>query len=70
MTTTTTAAHNLRTHDLATHFGLDNKTITRHARRLGLGINLGGRAGYRFSEADKVAFRDALATPAFDPDTY
>lgn len=34
------------------------------AKAHGIGINLGGSAGYRFTEADKKALRDALRPTA------
>lgn len=32
-----------------------------------IGINLGGRAGWRFTEADKKALREAMRPPAATP---
>lgn len=52
----------LTTSDVAAKFDVHNKTITRHAARLGLGINFGGRAGYRFSDADVTQLAEALKT--------
>lgn len=36
------------------------KTLLRHAKRLGLGIDLGGRAGKRYSEADRQKLIESL----------
>lgn len=58
--------NDLKTRDVAEHFGVDPKTITKHARRLGLGVNFGGRAGKRFNESDIEALRTALTDPALE----
>lgn len=49
--TTTDVAEELRCHP---------QTVARHAARLGLGTNLGGRAGYRFTRADVDALWEAM----------
>lgn len=36
------------------------KTVLRHAKALGLGIDLGGRAGKRYSEADRQKLIESL----------
>lgn len=41
------------TASLAADLGLATKTVRRRARSLRLGINLDGRAGFRYSEADR-----------------
>lgn len=41
------------TEALAAEFGIAAKTLRKRARSLGLGINLEGRAGYRYSEEDR-----------------
>ncbi|GAA1909140.1 hypothetical protein GCM10009737_07860 [Nocardioides lentus] len=43
------------------------RKVTETARVLGVGMNLGGRAGWRFTEADLERMRTAL-TPAPDPE--
>jgi hypothetical protein len=48
------SAYTYTTADLAAEFGLAEKTIRKRAARLGLGINLDGRAGYRYSDADRT----------------
>jgi hypothetical protein len=49
--------------EVALKFKCTKRKITDEARRLGIGYNLGGRAGYRFTEADVESLRRAL-TPA------
>jgi biotin operon repressor len=49
---------------LAAELGISPRTVREHARPLGLGINIKGRAGYRFSEADRQALIDSLKPPA------
>ena len=44
-------------------FGCSSRKISTEARRLGIGMNLGGRAGLRFTEADVEALRRALTPP-------
>lgn len=46
--------------DLAALFGCDKRTIREKAKALGLGVALGGRAGYRYSEADVAVLMDKL----------
>lgn len=46
--------------DLAALFGCDKRTIREKATALGIGVALGGRAGYRYSEADVEALKAAL----------
>ena len=53
----------LTTSDIAQRFRCSNRKVTDEARRLGLGINLGGRAGMGFTEADSDRLVQAL-TPA------
>lgn len=50
----------LTTADVGEQLRCHPQTIARHALRLGIGVNLGGRAGYRFTEADVAALREAL----------
>lgn len=49
--------------EVALKFKCGKRKVTDEATRLGIGYNLGGRAGYRFTEADVEALRRAL-TPA------
>jgi hypothetical protein len=46
--------------DLADEFGVEVETIRRRLRELGLGLDFGGRAGYRYSEADRAALIESL----------
>jgi hypothetical protein len=48
---------------LAAIFGCSPRKIRETATALGIGLALGGRAGYRYSEADLEAIKAAL-TPA------
>ena len=53
--------------DLAAEFSVEVETIRRRLRELNLGIDFGGRAGYRYSEADREALIESLrpvVTPA------
>ena len=53
--------HPYSTADLAAKVGLKSaKAARKRARDLRLGINLEGRAGYRYSEADLQAFIDSM----------
>lgn len=51
----------LNTHDVAKQFGCSRRKIRELARQLGIGYDLGGRAGFRFTPADVDRFRTALA---------
>lgn len=42
------------TEDLASEFQVVPKTVLRWTKELDLGINLRGRAGYRYSDADRA----------------
>jgi len=48
------------TTDLAAEFGLTTKTIRKKAAKLGLGIDLDGRAGFRYSEADRAKLIESM----------
>lgn len=48
------------TADLAAEFGIATKTLRKKAARLGLGIDFDGRAGFRYSEADRLALIESL----------
>lgn len=54
------------TETLATELGVAKKTIRKRAKALGIGIDLEGRAGFRYSESDRRALLDSLrpSTPA------
>ena len=53
------------TAELAASVGLaSSKTVLRHAKRLGLGIDLGGRAGKRYSEADRQRLIESMRPAA------
>lgn len=47
------------TTDLAAELGVTPKTIRQWAAPLGLGINLDGRVGYRYSDADRQRLIDS-----------
>jgi hypothetical protein len=49
---------------LAAEFSVSPKTIRRRAANLRIGINLEGRAGWRYSEADRQKLIDSLKPPA------
>jgi hypothetical protein len=46
--------------DLASEFGISVKTLRAKAAPLRIGIDLGGRAGYRYSEADRHRLIESL----------
>jgi len=48
------------TTDLAAEFGLTTKTIRKKAAKLGLGIDLDGRAGFRYSETDRAKLIESM----------
>lgn len=48
------------TADLAAEFGITNKTLRKRAHALGLGIDLEGRAGFRYSETDRQRLIESL----------
>jgi hypothetical protein len=45
---------------LAAEFGVEVETMRRRLRELGLGLDFGGRAGYRYSEADRASLIESL----------
>jgi len=45
---------------LAAEFGIHKNTLRKRAARLGIGIDLEGRAGFRYSEADRQKLIDSL----------
>jgi len=48
------------TANLAAEFGIAPKTLRKKADRLKLGIDLEGRAGFRYSEADRLALIESM----------
>jgi len=56
------------TNSLAAEFGVDRKTLRKKARVLGIGIDFGGRAGFRYSDEDRRKLIDSLRpTPPVAP---
>lgn len=54
--------------EVAAIFGCSKRKVTNEATRLGIGYDLGGRAGFRFTEADVEKLRTAMApAPAVAP---
>lgn len=49
---------------LAAEFGVERKTIRRKAASLGLGIDLGGRAGYRYNDDDRRRLIESMKPDA------
>ncbi len=47
-------------HEVAEEFRCSARKVTAVATANGIGANLGGRAGYRFTEADKLALWEAM----------
>jgi predicted DNA-binding transcriptional regulator YafY len=58
-------AHTTQT--LATELGVSTKTIRKRAAKLNIGIDLEGRAGFRYSDADRRALLDSLRPEAPAP---
>ena len=52
------------TADLASEFRTAPKTIRKKAAKLNLGIDLEGRAGFRYSEADRLKLIDSMRPAA------
>lgn len=52
------------TAEVAEVFRCSRRKITDTAARHGIGMDLGGRAGYRFTDADVNALREALRPAA------
>lgn len=46
--------------EVAATFRCSSRKVTDLARQRGIGINLGGRAGWRFNDADIQALREAM----------
>ena len=55
------------TSDLAAEFGVSPKTIRRRAATLNLGIDFGGRAGFRYSDDDRRRLIESLKPEAPAP---
>lgn len=47
-------------YELAEEFRCAPRTVAKAALRHGIGVNLGGRAGWRFTEADKASLWTAM----------
>jgi hypothetical protein len=47
-------------YEVAEEFRCSARKVADVARAEGIGANLGGRAGWRFTEADKVALWEAM----------
>lgn len=52
------------TADLAAELKCHKNTVRKRAARLGIGIDLEGRAGYRYSEADRAKLIESLRPSA------
>lgn len=50
--------------DVAKVFGCNRRKVWDVARAKGIGYNLGGRGGWRFTDADVDQLRKAMAPPA------
>lgn len=59
--------YTLTTADIAGRLDLERKAVRRRARALNLGINLEGRAGYRYSEADYARLVESMRPTADVP---
>lgn len=53
-------AYTYTTASLAAEFDIDRKTLRKKAGALGLGIDFGGRAGFRYSEDDRRQLIESL----------
>ena len=53
-------AYDYTTATLAAEFDIDRKTLRKKARGLGLGIDFGGRAGFRYSDDDRRKLIESL----------
>ena len=49
---------------LAKEFGVTTKTLRKRAKVLGIGIDLEGRAGFRYSESDRQRLIESLRPSA------
>lgn len=48
------------TAQIAEHLGTTTRNVRAKAAQLGLGINLGGPAGYRYTDADVAALLESM----------
>lgn len=48
------------TGDLATELQVAPRTVRKRAEALGLGIGIGGRAGFRYSAADRARLIESM----------
>lgn len=55
-----TPTYDHTTESLAAEFQVDRKTLRRKARALGIGIDFGGRAGFRYNDEDRRKLIDSL----------
>lgn len=51
---------NLTVEDVRLRLGCSKYKVRTLAQQVGVGINLGGRAGYRFTEAEYEQLRDSM----------
>ena len=54
-------APDLTAREVAELFRCERQKVIDEARRVGVGYNLKGRAGWRFTDADVAALRKAMA---------
>ena len=52
------------TADLAAEFALNPKTLRKKAKALGIGIDLEGRAGFRYSDDDRAKLIESMRPAA------
>lgn len=48
------------TAEVAEELRISTRKVRKQASALGLGIDVGGRAGYRYSDADKLALWESM----------
>lgn len=60
MTLPATSTEVFTADEVAAEFRCSTRKVTDLARLNGIGANLGGRAGWRFTEADKAALWDVM----------
>ena len=60
MSESATAAEYITSVEMAALLRISREHVTALARRHDIGFNLGGSAGYRFTELDIAALREAL----------
>lgn len=58
------SAYRYTTADLAAEFGMSVKTLRKKARRLGIGIDLEGRAGFRYCDEDRRRLIESMRPDA------